>query len=100
MASSKAVRPFVAVSAMRLCRSSAVVVNSLVRSARSLKRTRKNSSAVLAVLKNCTAASRALPILLPMLPDVKHDADGNGYIFRGERLDLLFNVVFEDAEIV
>ena len=37
-------------------------------SARSLKLTRKNSSCGLAVLKNCKAASLALPILLTMLP--------------------------------
>src|SRR6266478_5438680 len=68
MASRSAVRPFGTVSIMRLCRSSTLFVKELVNSARSLKLTRKNSSWGLAVLKNCTAASRALPTLLDMLP--------------------------------
>src|SRR5215472_9127953 len=68
MASSNAVRPLEEVSIRRLCRSSTLLVNELVSSARSLKLTRKNSSSGLAVLRKSTAASRALPILLPMLP--------------------------------
>src|SRR5216684_4031146 len=63
IASSSAVRPLGAVSIMRLCRSSMLLVKALESSARSLKLTRKNSSCGLAVLKNCSAASRALPIL-------------------------------------
>src|SRR5438034_3589324 len=51
-----------------LFRSSTLLVNALVSSARSLKLTRKNSSCGLAVLKNCKAASRALPTLLDILP--------------------------------
>src|SRR5579885_23670 len=68
MASSSAVRPLGAVSISRLCKSSTLFVNVLVSSARSLKLTRKNSSCGFAVLKNCTAASRAFATLFAMLP--------------------------------
>src|SRR5215472_11518437 len=68
MASRSAVRPLGEVSIRRLCKSSTLLVNELVSSARSLKLTRKNSSCGLAVLRKSTAASRALPILLLMLP--------------------------------
>src|SRR5713101_5404949 len=68
MASSSAVRPRAAVYINRFCNSSTLEVKLLISSARSLKLTRKNSSCGLAVLKNCTAARRALSTLLDMLP--------------------------------
>src|SRR5437660_953392 len=68
MASSRAVRPCAAVYIRRVCSSSTLLVKRLVNCARSLKLTRKNSSCGFAVLKNCTAASRALSTLLAILP--------------------------------
>src|SRR5689334_21188082 len=84
---------------MRLCRSSTLFVNSLVSSARSLKLTRKNSSAVFAVLKNCSAASLA-DFVAHASADVKNHSDRNGHVFGGKSFDLLLDVVFKDAEVV
>jgi hypothetical protein len=82
IASRSAVRPFTDEESRRLCRSSTVLVKVRTSSARSLKLTRKNSSCGLAVVKNCEAASLALPNFVDhAAAEIEDDADGNGDIF-------------------
>jgi hypothetical protein len=100
IASRSAVRPFTDEESRRLCRSSTVLVKVRTSSARSLKLTRKNSSCGLAVVKNCEAASLALPNFVDhAAAEIEDDADGNGDIFGREIPDLLLDVVFENTEV-
>src|SRR5215470_12452900 len=76
---------------MRDCRSSTLLVNAEVSSARSLKLTRKNSSCGFAVFVDLVGHAAA---------EVENDADRDGNVFGREGDDFLLDVIFKHAEVV